>query len=128
CALSFPSLFGQGEGTADAAAIFAAIAFAWSTFMTVFLYYSTASVMSFLPAAAYAVARRNAVFMALVVATLMANGHPESVFHIAIGCAVLLLLNGFSREPIIGAIFGLAISAPAWVPALEQIPLSARYA
>src|SRR5262249_51695405 len=89
---------------------------------------STASVMSFLPAAAYAIVRRNAVFMALVVATLMANGHPESVFHIAIGCAMLLLLNGFSREPIIGAIFGLAISAPAWVPALEQIPLSARYA
>ncbi len=151
-ALLFTYLFVKREGAGDAAAIFAAIAFAWSVFMSVFLYYSTASVMAFLPAAAYAVVRRSAVFMALVVATLMANGHPESVFHIAIGCVAVLLCdwvaellgdwvagpsNQATKQPrysinpsnsIIGALLGLALSAPAWVPVLEQIPLSARYA
>ena len=138
-ALLFTYLFVKREGAGDAAAIFAAIAFAWATFLTVFLYYSTASVMAFLPAAAFAVVEGRAVFLALVVATLLANGHPESVFHIAIGCAVLALLNvgrvlnpsGRAKSPshiFLGVAAGLALSAPAWVPVLEQIRLSARYA
>src|SRR5207247_10002005 len=135
-ALLFTYLFMKREGAGDAAAIFAAIAFAWSTFLTVFLYYSTASVMAFLPAAAFAVVRRHVVFLALVVGTLLANGHPESVFHIAIGCAVLYVgrvLNPSGRAKssshiLIGVVAGLALSAPAWVPVLEQIKLSARYA
>src|SRR5207248_6931618 len=56
-ALLFTYLFVKREGTGDAAAIFAAITFAYSTVMTVFLYYSAASVITFLPASAFALLR-----------------------------------------------------------------------
>jgi hypothetical protein len=145
-ALLFTFLIVKREGASDAAAVFAAIAFGFSTVMTVFLYYSTASVIAFLPAAAFALLRvvedprkRHVVFLALVIVTLQANGHPESVLHVAIGCAALLAidlafaadrrawLRGFAFA-LAGVGFGLALSAPAWVPVLEQVRLSARFA
>lgn len=145
-ALLFTYIFVRREGAGDAAAIFAAIVFGWSTALTVFLYYSAGSVMAFLPAAAFALLhamdeprKRGVVFVALVIGTLMANGHPESVLHAAIGCGGLLLIDlGFAadrrdwlrrfRAPLAGVVAGLAISAPAWVPVLEQTLLSTRLA
>jgi hypothetical protein len=145
-ALLFTYLFMKRERAADGAAIFAAIAFAWSTVMTVFLYYSTASVIAFLPAAAFASLRavdeprkRNVVFVAIVIGTLLANGHPESVMHIAFGCVALLAIDLARsderrawllrfRYALIGVAAGLALSAPAWVPVLEQVFRSARFA
>src|SRR5947209_648335 len=53
-ALLFTWLFLKREQVSDGAAIFGAVVFAFSTVMTVFLYYSTASVVAFLPAAAFA--------------------------------------------------------------------------
>jgi len=174
-ALLFTFLLLKRERTGDAAAIFAAVAFAWSTAMTIFLYYSFASVICFLPAALFALLRAvdeprkaNVVLVALVVGTLLANGHPESVLHVAMGCAGMLVIEfatskraasgeqragvearGASRSPLAarrslsadrrdwlrrfraplaGVAFGLAISAPAWVPGLEQVFLSERMA
>ncbi len=139
-------LFARRAGASDGAACFAASAFAFSVFQTVFLYYSTTAVTAFLPAALYALLqaqehgrRRDLVLVALVVATLMANGHPESVLHIAIGAAGLLLIDfGLSsdkrawlvrfRTPLLGTAAGLTLSAPAWVPVLEQVLLSTRLA
>ncbi|HYC92362.1 MAG TPA: hypothetical protein VEO54_24345 [Thermoanaerobaculia bacterium] len=143
-ALLFGYLFARRSGANDAASCFAASAFAFSVFQTVFLYYSTTAVTAFLPAALYALLeaqqharRRDLVLVALVVATLLANGHPESVLHIAIGAAGLLLIDlALSpgkrdwlrrfRVPLLGAAAGLALSAPAWVPVLEQVLLSTR--
>ena len=143
-ALLFGYLFARRSGANDAASCFAAVAFALSVFQTVFLYYSTTAVTAFLPAALYALLeaqqharRRDLVLVALVVATLLANGHPESVLHIAIGAAGLLLIDlALSpdkrawlrrfRVPLLGAVTGLALSAPAWVPVLEQVLLSTR--
>jgi hypothetical protein len=77
------------------------------------------------------------VLVALVIATLMANGHPESVLHIAIGCAGLLIIELLKRRDhatarlrnlAVGVAFGLAISAPTWVPVLEQVRISERFA
>lgn len=145
-ALLFGFLFARRMGASDAAACFASIAFALSVFQTVYLYYPVTAVTSLLPAAFCAVLgaqetgrRRDLVFVALVVAALMANGHPESVLHVAIGVAGLLLIDlALSpdrrawllrfRIPLGGAIAGLALSAPAWVPVLEQILLSTRLA
>ncbi|MGZ5443789.1 MAG: hypothetical protein ACXW5U_17820 [Thermoanaerobaculia bacterium] len=145
-ALLFGYLFARRAGASDAASCFAASAFAFSVFQTVFLYYSTTAVTAFLPAALYALLqaqehgrRRDLVLTALVVATLMANGHPESVLHIAVGAAGLLLIDfALSKEkrawllrfriPLLGAVAGLALSAPAWVPVLEQVLLSTRLA
>jgi hypothetical protein len=145
-ALLFGYLFARRSGAGEAASCFAASAFAFSVFQTVFLYYSTTAVTAFLPAALYALLqaqdhgrRRDLVLVALVVATLMANGHPESVLHIAVGAAGLLGIDlALSsdrrswirrfRVPVLGATAGLMLSAPAWVPVLEQVLLSSRLA
>jgi len=145
-ALLFGFLFARRAGAGDASACFAAIAFGLSVFQTVYLYYPVTAVTALLPAALYALLaaqetgrRRDLVFVALVVAALMANGHPESVLHVAIGAAGLMLID-FAlssdrrawlvrfRIPLGGALAGLALSAPAWVPVLEQILLSTRLA
>ncbi|HVR40606.1 MAG TPA: hypothetical protein VMU84_16040 [Thermoanaerobaculia bacterium] len=145
-ALLFGFLFMKREGASDAAAVLASSAFAFSVFQTVYLYYSTTAVTALLPAALFALFfaldranRSGVVFVAIIVATLMANGHPESVLHIAIAAAVLMAIDlAFAtdkrdwmrrfRFPLAGAIAGLALSAPAWVPVLEQVFRSTRYA
>jgi len=144
--LLFAFLFLKRFGASDAAACFAASAYTFSIGATVNLYYSSGTVMSMLPAALFALvyaidvaSRRGVVLVALVIAALMAGGHPESVLHIALGAAMLLAielaladdrrdwLRRF-RCPLLGAIAGAALSAPAWVPSATQVPLSARYA
>ncbi|HEX6098890.1 MAG TPA: hypothetical protein VF432_21425 [Thermoanaerobaculia bacterium] len=145
-ALLFGYLFARRMGLGVPASCFAASAFAFSVFQTVFLYYSTTAVTAFLPAALYALLeaqergrKRDLVLVALVVATLLSNGHPESVLHIAIAAAGLLAID-FAlspekrawllrfRVPVLGAVAGLALSAPSWVPVLEQVLLSTRLA
>ncbi|HEX7149954.1 MAG TPA: hypothetical protein VF618_00595 [Thermoanaerobaculia bacterium] len=148
-ALLFTYLFARRMGASEVASCAAAVAFAWCSFQTVYLYYSTASVTAFLPAALFAlfyaharigpVGRRGVVFVALIVGTLMANGHPESVLHIAIAAAGLFAIDlalaadrrdwlARFRFPVQGAIAGLLLSAPAWLPTLQQVLLSTRLA
>ena len=145
-ALLFTYLFLKREQASDAAAIFGAVVFAFSTVMTVFLYYSTASVVAFLPpppsrCCTRSTSRRrpSIVFVALVIATLLANGHPESVLHIAIGCGAHSSARSRARRrsprlaaprsrAVIGVAAGLALGAPAWVPVLEQVRISERFA
>ncbi len=153
-ALLFTYLFLKREKASDAAALFGAAVFGFSTVMTVFLYYSTASVVAFLPAAVFALlhaidrqTKASIVFVALVIATLLANGHPESVLHIAVGCGGILAIEllrwrgpaGLPVErrrdmlrrflaPLLGVAAGLALGAPAWVPVLEQVRISERFA
>ncbi len=145
-ALLFTYLFLKREQASDAAATFGAVVFGFSTVMAVFLYYSTASVVAFLPAAGFALlhaidrqTKTSIVFVALVIATLLANGHPESVLHIAVGCGGILALDLVRarnrrdwlrrfRAPLAGVAAGLALGAPAWVPVLEQVRISERFA
>jgi hypothetical protein len=72
----------------------------------------------------------------------MANGHPESVLHVAMAAGGLMVIDFLARPtwaerkswlsafrvPAAGALAGLALSAPAWLPVLEQVLLSARFA
>lgn len=145
-ALLFGFLFLKREGVSNGAAAFGASIFAFSVFQTVFLYYSTTAVTALLPAALCALCRcidvprpSSVIFLALVIGALMANGHPESVLHIAMGAFVVLLIDfGFAKQKrewilgfrfaLIGVAAGLALSAPAWVPVLEQVFVSTRYA
>jgi hypothetical protein len=164
-ALLFTFLFLKRERVSDGAAVFGAVVFSFSTLMTVFLYYSTASVVAFLPAAAFALlhaidrqTKASIVLVALVIATLLANGHPESVLHIAVGCGGILAIELVVRwrgldvarfrgtrpletprdretarlrnflAPLTGVAAGLALGAPSWVPVLEQVRLSERFA
>ena len=135
-ALVFGWLYLRDEGLSAAAALFGSVVFAFSVFQTVYLYYPMTSVTALLPAAAFALrgtlrneGRRWPVLLAIVTASVMAGGHPESAFHIGIACGVLLLIE--RRRPhraIAAAVFGLALSAPAWVPVIEQALVSVRAA
>jgi len=138
-ALLFGWLFLRDEGVSSAAALFGSIVFAFSVFETVYLYYPMTSVTSLLPAAAFAVrgcmrdgGRRWIVLLALVTASVASGGHPESAVHLGIACIVLLLFE----KPVSGSLarvaaavpLGMALSAPAWVPVVEQALHSVRAA
>ncbi|MEO8034743.1 MAG: YfhO family protein [Acidobacteriota bacterium] len=157
-ALLFTFLFLRREGVSEGAATFGAVAYAFSSFQTVTLYYSTSAVTALLPAVVFSVfhalerpARSSIVFVAATVATIFANGHPESVLHVAIAVAVLLAIDlAFEkrviegagrpgsndhrrwltslRAPLSGALCGAAIALPIWLPAAQQVLLSTRYA
>ncbi len=144
--LLFSYLFVKRYGASDAAACFAASTYTFSIGSTVNLYYSSGTVMSLLPATLFSLlfaidepSRKGRVLVALVVASLMAGGHPESVLHIAMGAAMVLAIElalaGDRRDwmrrfrlPLWGAIAGVGLSAPAWILSALQVPLSARYA
>jgi hypothetical protein len=138
-ALLFGWLFLRDEGVSPAAALFGSIVFACSVFQTVYLYYPMTTVTCLLPAAAFAMrgclreaGRRWILLLAIVTAAVASSGHPESAVHIGIGCALLLLLDkpaaGSRVRAIAAALLGLALSAPAWVPVIEQSLLSVRAA
>src|SRR5688500_17393801 len=102
-ALRFGFLLLRREGVSTAAALFGCTVFTFAIFNNVFLYYPMTAVTLLLPAAAYAVlsalhSRRAAphVLVALVVALLLAGGHPESVVHVATAVLVLVLIEWIS--------------------------------
>ncbi len=136
CSLIFVWLFLREEGVSPVAALFAAVAFAFSVFQTVYLYYPLATVSAMLPAAAFATVgcarsrdRRWFVLLAIVTATVLASGHPETAVHIGIASALLLAVEWKSPwRAILAALAGAALAAPAWVPVLEQALLSVRAA
>jgi hypothetical protein len=135
-ALLFGWLFLRDEDVSSPAALFGSAAFAFSVFQTVYLYYPMSAVTSLLPAAAFAVrgclrsdGRRWGVLLAIVTASVAANGHPESAVHIGIACVVLMIVE--RRAPwraLVAAAFGAALSAPAWMPVIEQALASTRAA
>lgn len=145
-ALLFGYLVAKRENVGDAAAVLASVAFAFAIFNNAFLYYPMTAVTLLLPAAVYSVLlalRRRAaaplVMVALVVASLLAGGHPESVVHVAMAVLTLVLIERFAPQwdstsfgwrdflrVTVAALLGLAIAAPAWVPVLEQVRISLR--
>jgi membrane protein YfhO len=140
-ALLFGYLLIRREGVSVAAAVFGSLLFAFAIFNNAFLYYPMTAVTLLLPAAAYAVLtclRRPGgapvVLVAIVVASLLAGGHPESVFHVVIAVLVLVVIDFISARfsfrdflrVTLAAILGLLIAAPAWVPVLEQTRVSLR--
>jgi len=99
-ALLFGYLVARREGAGDAAAILAAAVFAFAIFNNSFLYYPMTAVTLLLPDAAYAtllcLERRGAaplVLQAVVVASLLAGGHPESVVHVVLGVLALVAID-----------------------------------
>jgi hypothetical protein len=148
-ALLFMHLLARREGASNGAAAFAAIAFAISTYQTVYLYYPHTAVSALLPAAVFAILqalrspeRRWLLLTTAVIAAMLAGGHPESVFHAAVATVAMMaidlaaptpstdrrrLLRGLPRI-LFAVTLGLLISAPAWLPVAEQVRLSTRYA
>ncbi|HEU4887361.1 MAG TPA: hypothetical protein VFV49_05700, partial [Thermoanaerobaculia bacterium] len=135
-ALLFGWLFLRDEGVSTWAALFGSAVFTFSVFQTVYLYYPLTSVTSLLPAAVFAVRgctrnreHRWIVLTALVTAAVASSGHPESAVHIGLACAIVLLLERRNViRPLLAAVIGLAIAAPAWVPVVDQALRSTRAA
>jgi len=145
-ALLFGYLLIRRETNSDGAALFGSAVFAFAVFNNCFLYYPMTAVTLLLPAAAYAVlacatgpTRAPFVLLILVVAALLAGGHPESVVHVAMAVAALLIVEWFAPHwapsrfsvrdlgrAVAAAVFGALISAPAWVPVVEQALVSLR--
>jgi Bacterial membrane protein YfhO len=144
--LLFAYLFAKKEGTSDAAAFLLAIAYAWSVYETVYLYYSAVAVSALLPAELLAVravyrerSRRSIALLAIVTAALLAAGHPESVFHVGLGAIFVLGLDVLTdarpwrdrarhtAATIGAALAGFALSAAAWIPVVELMHQSGRY-
>ena len=143
-ALVFGFLLLKREGVGDGAALFGSSAFAFSVLNLCFLYYPLASVTLMLPAVAYSALRtldapRAApmVLLALSVFAIFAGGHPESAVHIVLAIVALVVIECFAPVArrftlrdfgrlAIGSVAGVLMSAPAWVPVLEQALISLR--
>jgi hypothetical protein len=134
-ALLFTFLAAKREGLSDGASSFAAVAFAFSIFQNVYLYYPLTSVTALLPAAVFAVQLcidapgvRSASFTAAVGTAVLAGGHPESALHVAL--AALVFMNVRRGRGVVtaitGAVWGLAVAAIAWLPVAEQALHSVR--
>lgn len=143
-ALFFGCLLLRREELGWWASVLGSMFFACSLFQVVFLYYPMTSVTALLPALLYAVSRlldrpepASTVLLALVTAGMLISGHPESVLHSALAAAGWLVLEAVApRRPhnwnralrftTIAVLAGVLLSAPAWLPLLEQVPGSAR--
>lgn len=146
-ALLFGYLLIRRERVGDGPALFGSAVFALSIFISVYLFYPLASTAALVPAAAWAILRcfdrhsfGSMVAVALTVGALQTAGHPETVFHAAVVVGLLLVVELIAppagREDrsvfrsfgvISGGVFlGMLISAPAWLPVLQQVLESQR--
>ncbi len=147
-ALLFGFLLIRREGVGEGAALFGSAVFALSIFISVYLYYPLASTAVLVPAAAWAVLHcidrprfGSLVAVALVIGGLQSAGHPETVFHAAVVVAFLLLIELIAPAgarpgraatlrglgvALAGVTAGMLVSAPAWLPVLEQVLESQR--
>lgn len=148
-ALFFGVLLFRKEGLSAGAAIAGAAVFALSVFQTVYLYYPMTAVTSLLPALLYFIAvtidephpGSGRVGLAIVTASILAGGHPESALHCALGASIFLCFKvmvdwkerrtswwPLSRAVLLPVVIGILLSAPAWLPFVEQALHSDRIA
>jgi hypothetical protein len=145
-ALLFGHLLLRREGVSASAAMLGSSIFAMSLFQNVFLFFPKTGVSALLPGLLYAIGRtldrpepRSGMLLGLFTAGMLAGGHPETVFHCAMAGAVFLLIEAAApinrsmwrrAVPVIALSLTWAalLSAPSWLPLMEQIPSSARMA
>jgi hypothetical protein len=149
--LLFGYLVLQREGVSRLAAAFGSVIYSLAVLQNVYLYYPLSSVTLLLPAVVFAALRvvddgrrRSMLLLSLVVASMFAAGHPESLVHAGLGVAGLLVIEMVapavsapddrslrarrSALAVFGAIMGAGLSAPAWVPVAQQAFASQRIA
>jgi hypothetical protein len=128
----------RGWGIADAAAVFGAIAYAFSTFQIVWLLFPIGLTIAMLPAALAAIdlfaARmsfRTFVLLACALAAIVLGGHPESALWAGVLAAAyaayrlrrLSLLAGAGGA----AITAIGLTAVWWMPTAALVRSTARY-
>ena len=142
-AMTFTWLFCRRRGYSELASAAAAIAFAFSSFLIVWLHFPLATVAAFLPAAMYHVdllAERitfgRFAFGAFLWAVLIFGGHPETVAHIFFLCLLYALWIAFVQRKapkrfFVSAaamlFFAALLAAPFLATFGEALPKSKRY-
>lgn len=143
--LLFGYLFLRRENLSAGASIIGSCIFSFSVFQTVYLFFPITAVSALLPAALFATGwaldhpgRRSFFTLGIVTAAVVAGGHPESVFHTAIACGSLVVIERLApRTPkkwmpaaatiILALVWAAVLAAPAWAPVAEQILESSRF-
>ncbi|HVT03351.1 MAG TPA: YfhO family protein [Thermoanaerobaculia bacterium] len=145
-ALVFGYLFLQMRVKNEWASLFGSVVFAFSVPQTVYLYYTASTVAALLPALCFATFyslscnnRRGALLLAFTTAAILSAGHPESVFHCVLALLGLLAIDAIlsadkaewirsAGRVTMTAVIGALVAAPSWIPVLEQVVRSTRFA
>lgn len=143
-AMSFTFLYCRQRAWSEIASATGAVAFAFCTFMTVWLHFPLATVACFVPAMLYAIdllveriTYGRFVFGAILWTAIIFGGHPETVSHIffiALFYVIWLLVCGAIAKPVrfiltLGAVMvvAAALSSPFLATFAEAITKSKRY-
>jgi len=123
-ALTGMFVFLRDEGRSERAAIFGAIAYAFSALNIAFLLFPVTNVTTMLPWMLVAICRQNAIACAIVTALLLLGGHHESVVHVAMLAIpyALFVARGSVLRYALAAIAGLLLAAPVVVPFAMALP------
>ncbi|MDQ3281061.1 MAG: YfhO family protein [Acidobacteriota bacterium] len=125
------------------ASVVAAVVYAFSTWVTVWLQFPIATAAAFLPGVLLAIerliedaTRRRFIGAALLFAVAVLSGHPETIFHVSLiaaayGIWIAIVERGAPRRllPVIGAsLVAMLLASPFLVPFAEAVLRSQRLA
>lgn len=143
-ALTFTFLFCRGRGRSELASAMAAVAFAFGGFMAVWLHFPHVTTACFLPAVLYLIDRLaekvtfGAFTMAAIVwASIVYGGHPETASHIFVLALLYLLWMVAVQRTATWRLFltlggamcvAALLSAPFLLTFAEAVPRSMRFA
>ncbi|HEX7152562.1 MAG TPA: hypothetical protein VF618_13825 [Thermoanaerobaculia bacterium] len=141
-ALTFTFLYCRRRGYGELASIAGAIAFAFSSFLVVWLHFAMATTVCWLPAVFYAIdllaeqrTRKRVVLSAFLGAVMFFGGHPESVALVAMAAAAYALWvlvterpRGFLVSLLLPSAIAALLSLPLALPFLEAATRSHRFA
>jgi hypothetical protein len=143
-ALVFLFLLLRRQGLSEGSALFGSLAFGLGGFLLLWLNWPIGSSPALLPLVLYALAltdergaRRDLLLLVVAIASLLVDGHPETILYVAI-VGGLFALSRLLRRPwnermprlgrwALAAALACGLAAPALVPALRMIPQSLRH-
>jgi hypothetical protein len=141
-ALTFTFLWCRRRGYSEIASVTGAVAFGFSSFLVVWLHFPLATTACFVPAVFYLldllaerVTYGRFVALAVVGATMLFGGHPETVSHTAFLAALyvlwLVLVERVSARMLVAlggaAVVTVLLAAPFLAPFAEAVTKSKRY-
>lgn len=94
-------------------------------YMSVWLLHPHAATAVWLPWILLGLSRRSPGITAIAVAGLLMGGHPETAFHVGLLVTAALILHFRWWQGACWMAVGLAVSAPIWLPFVEEVHRSA---